>query len=141
MSKTIFEKIVDREIDAHIIYEDEHIISFLDAFPVSHGHALVVPKKPIENIFEMDQETSKRLMPVIQKVAAAINETFNPKGLNILQNNGEYASQSVFHIHFHIIPRYDDAHDGLTLGWETVKDALSDEDKEQMVSDIQSKLL
>lgn len=140
MSKTIFEQIIDREIPASIVYEDDDVIAFLDAFPISKGHTLVVPKKPIENIFELDVETGQKLMTKIQAVAAAVNDAFEPKGMNILQNNGAFASQSVFHIHFHIIPRYDDRHDGFTPGWKTDPHKYSDDEKADIVKSIQDKL-
>ncbi|MFC3899644.1 HIT family protein [Aliicoccus persicus] len=140
MSKTIFEQIIDREIPASIVYEDDDVIAFLDAFPISKGHTLVVPKKPIENIFELDAETGQKLMTKIQSVATAVNAAFEPKGMNILQNNGAFASQSVFHIHFHIIPRYEDRHDGLTLGWKTDPHKYSEDEKSDIVKSIQEKL-
>lgn len=140
MSKTIFEQIIDREIPASIVYEDDDVIAFLDAFPISKGHTLVVPKKPIENIFDLDKENGHKLMTTIQEIASAVNTAFKPKGMNILQNNGAFASQSVFHIHFHIIPRYDNAHDGLTLGWETDPHNYTDDEKAEIVKSIQQKL-
>ncbi len=106
MNKTIFEKIIDREIPANIVYEDDHVIAFMDAFPIVKGHTLVVPKQPIENIYDLDAETGAKVMSVITKVSNAVKDAFEPAGLNVVQNNGAYASQSVFHLHFHIIPRY-----------------------------------
>lgn len=140
MGKTIFEQIIAREIPAAIVYEDEDVIAFLDAFPIAKGHTLVVPKQPIENIFELDTETGHKLMTTIQKVASAVQNAFEPKGMNILQNNGSFASQSVFHIHFHIIPRYDDRHDGFTIGWDKDPYEYSDDDKTEIIKSIQEKL-
>lgn len=122
MNKTIFEKIIDREIPANIVYEDDSVIAFMDAFPVVKGHTLVVPKKPIENIFDLDEETGAHMMRIITKVSNAVNDTFEPAGLNVIQNNGAYASQSVFHLHFHILPRYDNEHDGFGYKWVTTAD-------------------
>src|SRR5690625_849517 len=122
MNKTIFEKIIDREIPANIVYEDDSVIAFMDAFPIVKGHTLVVPKKPIENIFDLDEETGAHMMRIITKVSNAVNDTFEPAGLNVIQNNGAYASQSVFHLHFHILPRYDDEHDGFGYKWVTTDD-------------------
>lgn len=140
MSKTIFEQIIDREIPAAIVYEDDDVIAFLDAFPISKGHTLVVPKEPIENIFSLDEETGHKMMTTIQKVAAAVEAAFKPKGMNILQNNGAFASQSVFHIHFHIIPRYEDAHDGFSIGWDKDPHEYSDDEKADIIKSIQEKL-
>lgn len=140
MSKTIFEQIIAREIPAAIVYEDDDVIAFLDAFPLSKGHTLVVPKQPIENIFELDEKTGHKMMTAIQKVASAVQDAFEPKGMNILQNNGAFASQSVFHIHFHIIPRYEDAHDGFSIGWDKDPHEYSEEDKTNIIQSIQEKL-
>jgi len=122
MNKTIFEKIIDREIPANIVYEDDDVIAFMDAFPIVKGHTLVVPKQPIENIFDLDEETGAKLMSVITKVSSAVRDAFQPAGLNVVQNNGAYASQSVFHLHFHIIPRYKEEHDGFGYKWISVED-------------------
>lgn len=122
MNKTIFEKIIDREIPANIVYEDDDVIAFMDAFPIVKGHTLVVPKQPIENIFDLDEETGAKLMSVITKVSTAVRDAFQPAGLNVVQNNGAYASQSVFHLHFHIIPRYKEEHDGFGYKWISVED-------------------
>lgn len=122
MNKTIFEKIIDREIPANIVYEDDDVIAFMDAFPIVKGHTLVVPKQPIENIFDLDEETGSKLMSVITKVSTAVRDAFQPAGLNVVQNNGAYASQSVFHLHFHIIPRYKEEHDGFGYKWVSVED-------------------
>lgn len=141
MNKTIFEKIIDREIPANILYEDDFVIAFMDAFPVARGHALVVPKKPIENIFELDEETGAQVMRVITKVSNAVNDAFLPAGLNVIQNNGAYASQSVFHLHFHIIPRYDNEHDGFGYKWIDVdKDNNTPEVRSNIEAEIKSKL-
>ena len=122
MNKTIFEKIIDREIPANIVYEDDDVIAFMDAFPIVKGHTLVVPKQPIENIFDLDEETGAKLMSVITKVSSAVRDAFQPAGLNVVQNNGAYASQSVFHLHFHIIPRYKEEHDGFGYKWISIED-------------------
>lgn len=137
-NKTVFEMIVDRDIDANIIYEDDNFIAFLDAFPVVKGHTLVVPKKRIENIFDLDDETANDYMKVIRNVSKAVRDTFNPEGLNVVQNNGEYAGQSVFHIHFHILPRYKDEHDGFGYKWEDIE--YTKEEREQFAEAIKSKL-
>lgn len=129
MSKTIFEKITDREIPANIVYETDDVIAFMDAFPVCKGHALVVPKRPIENIYELDDETGAKVISAVTKVSKAVRDAFQPKGLNVVQNNGSYASQSVFHLHFHIIPRYDDSFDGFGYKWEDDPTERTDEEK------------
>lgn len=140
MTKTIFEKIIDREIPANIVYEDNEVLAFMDAFPLSKGHTLVIPKRPIENIYELDDETGAKVMSAVTKVSKALRDAFNPKGLNVVQNNGSYASQSVFHLHFHIIPRYDDEYDGFNYKWDPVSEPGSDDERLEIENNIKSKL-
>ena len=140
MSKTIFEQIVDREIPANIVYEDETVLAFMDAFPLSKGHTLVIPKRPIENIYDLDDETGAEVMAAVTKVARALRSAFNPKGLNVVQNNGSYASQSVFHLHFHLIPRYDDEYDGFSYKWDPVSEPGSDDERKELEDRIKSEL-
>ena len=102
--KTIFEKIIDREIPADIIYEDEKHLAFLDIQPFEKGHILVIPKKAFETIFEMPEENFLELQKVVFKLAQKIHKEIGG-GLNILQNNLEIAGQVVPHVHFHLIPR------------------------------------
>jgi histidine triad (HIT) family protein len=100
----IFCKIIDGEIPGNIVYEDEEVVAFLDANPVSRGHTLVVPKKHVEDIHgagEMDY-----MWDALVKVSDAVEEAFDPEGINIAQNNGEAAGQEVFHLHFHVTPVY-----------------------------------
>lgn len=104
--ESVFSKIIKREIPAHIVYEDEFVIAFLDITQATKGHTLIVPKVQYETIFDMPEELSGKVLAVATKVAKAIQKAFNPDGLNILSNNGAFASQSVFHFHIHLIPRY-----------------------------------
>ena len=105
MSKeTIFTKIVNKEIPANIIYEDNDTIAFLDIMPFEKGHTLVVPKKPYETILEMPQKEFLNLMKIVQKIAIHLEETLHC-GINIWQNNKEISGQEVPHVHFHVIPR------------------------------------
>ncbi len=104
---TIFTKIIKREIPAHIVYEDDEVIAFLDITQATNGHTLVVTKAPYKNIFEVPESTLKHLFVVVQNLSVAIKKAFNPGGINLLNNNGETAGQTVFHYHVHIIPRYE----------------------------------
>lgn len=103
----IFCKIVQREIPSHIIYEDESTLAFLDISPSTFGHTLVIPKKHYDTIYDVDQPTLHSLISSIQKVSKHIKNKTGCKGINIIQNNEEMAGQTVFHIHFHIIPRHE----------------------------------
>ncbi|MCG1913460.1 HIT family protein [Staphylococcus epidermidis] len=140
MSETIFSKIISGEIPSFKIYENDYVYAFLDISQVSKGHTLLVPKKPSANIFETDEETMKHIGVALPKVANAIKKAFHPEGLNIIQNNGEYADQSVFHIHFHLIPRYDNDIDGFGYKWETHEDVIDDETKQKIATQIQAQM-
>lgn len=102
----IFCKIIEKQSKAEILYEDEKVIAFLDVNPLNYGHALVVPKIHCENFLEVPEEFIPDMFTAVQKVTAGIVKAVNPDGFNILSNNGRLAGQSVFHCHFHIIPRY-----------------------------------
>ena len=102
----IFAKILRGEIPCHKVYEDEHTIAFLDIMPQSEGHTLVVPKTPGENIFDLPSDALAAAIRTTQKVATAVRRAFDPPGMMIAQLNGTAAGQSVFHLHFHVVPRY-----------------------------------
>lgn len=108
----IFCKIIDGEIPAYKIYEDENVLAFLDITQGTKGHTLVIPKKHVANIYDMDEETAAAVFRVIPKIANALKKAFNPIGLNIVNNN-ERPLQAVFHYHIHLIPRYED--DGVVI--------------------------
>ncbi|MGO5695213.1 HIT family protein [Staphylococcus aureus] len=138
MSETIFGKILTGEIPSFKVYEDDYVYAFLDISQVTKGHTLLIPKKDSANIFETDEETMKHIGAALPKVANAIKRAFNPDGLNIIQNNGEFADQSVFHIHFHLIPRYENDIDGFGYKWETHEDILDNNAKQQIAEQIQA---
>lgn len=138
MSETIFGKILTGEIPSFKVYEDGYVYAFLDISQVTKGHTLLIPKKASANIFETDEETMKHIGAALPKVANAIKRAFNPDGLNIIQNNGEFAEQSVFHIHFHLIPRYENDIDGFGYKWETHEDILDNDAKQQIAEQIQA---
>lgn len=138
MSETIFGKILTGEIPSFKVYEDDYVYAFLDISQVTKGHTLLIPKKASANIFETDEETMKHIGAALPKVANAIKRAFNPDALNIIQNNGEFADQSVFHIHFHLIPRYENDIDGFGYKWETHEDILNNDAKQQIAEQIQA---
>ncbi len=102
----IFCKIANKEIPAKIVYEDETTLAFLDINPRSKGHTLVIPKKHYETFDELPEDTAISLIKTI-KCVVEILKSLNPDGYNILNNNKPVAGQEVPHVHFHIIPRYD----------------------------------
>lgn len=115
MNDCIFCKIIEGDIPAFKIYEDNHVCAFLDITTSTKGHTLVIPKKHVKDIFEMDEELASNFFKAIPKIAKALNKTFNPIGLNIINNNRE-PYQSVFHYHMHLIPRYKGDGFAITFG-------------------------
>lgn len=103
----IFAKILRGEIPCHKVYEDEHTLAFMDIMPQSDGHTLVVPKAAGEDIFDVPPEALSAAICTTQRVARAVRAAFDPPGMMVAQLNGAPAGQSVFHLHFHIIPRYE----------------------------------
>ena len=105
----VFCKIISGEYNSSKIYEDDKVLAILDLSQATYGHTLVMPKQHYENIFDIDEETAKHLFSVVTKNAKHYNSVIpNIKGLNLLNNNGIKAGQTVMHYHMHIIPRYDD---------------------------------
>jgi histidine triad (HIT) family protein len=103
----IFAKILRGEIPAAKVYENQHVLAFMDVMPQSDGHTLVVPKKPARNIFDADAESLAELIKATQHVARGVRKAFGPDGMRIAQFNEPAAGQTVFHLHFHIIPCYE----------------------------------
>jgi histidine triad (HIT) family protein len=102
----IFARILRGEIPCHKVYEDDDTLAFMDIMPQSEGHTLVLPKMPAENVFELPPEALAATIRTVQKVAKAVRKAFDPPGMMIAQLNGPEAGQSVFHLHFHVVPRY-----------------------------------
>jgi histidine triad (HIT) family protein len=102
----IFARILRGEIPSHKIYEDEETFAFMDIMPRGSGHALVIPKKPARNILDVDQASLATVMRTVRKVGRAAMKAFDAPGLTIQQFNEEAGGQVVFHLHFHVIPRF-----------------------------------
>ncbi len=102
----IFARIVRGEIPCHKVYEDADTLAFMDIMPQAEGHTLIVPKTAAEDIFTTPPDSVAAAIRTAQKVARAIKMAFSPPGIMIAQLNGPAAGQSVFHLHFHVIPRY-----------------------------------
>ena len=112
------------------IYEDDDFRVFLDVGPATRGHALLVPKEHFANLYELDDEHCAKVLGVARKVGSRMKDKLGCDGLNLVQNNGEAAGQTVFHFHMHMIPRYKD--DGAGISW--TPGSISDEEKEELVS-------
>ncbi len=120
MAETIFSKILNGDIPCHKVYEDEHVLAFLDIGPVSHGHTLVIPKEPAETLDQLSDEAGAAIGRVLPRICRAVKKVTGVEQYNLLQNNGPLAHQAVFHVHFHIIPK-PDAERGLGVGWPAGK--------------------
>jgi histidine triad (HIT) family protein len=120
MPETIFSKILRGEIPCHKVYEDDHVLAFLDINPIAHGHTLVIPKEPAETLDKLSDDAAAAVGRVLPRLSRAVLAATNANAFNILQNNGPAAHQAVFHVHFHIIPKHDD-NTGLGIGWPTTK--------------------
>ncbi|MDQ0861371.1 histidine triad (HIT) family protein [Bacillus sp. V2I10] len=140
MSGCIFCKIVNGEIPSAKVFENEHVVAFLDISQVTKGHTLVIPKVHKENIYELTPDIARNVFEVVPKIANSIKKQFEPIGMNILNNNGEKAGQSVFHYHIHLIPRYGKG-DGFGAVWKTHTEEYTPEDLKQIASSIQEGLL
>jgi histidine triad (HIT) family protein len=105
-SNNVFAKILRGEIPSAKVYEDERTLAFMDVMPQSEGHTLVIPKTNARNFFDIDAEALADLIKKTQRVAKAVRQAFNPDGMRIIQFNEPAAGQTVFHIHFHIVPCY-----------------------------------
>jgi histidine triad (HIT) family protein len=103
----VFAKILRGELPAQKIYENEHVLAFMDIMPRGNGHALVIPKKKARNILDVDPEVLAELMKAVQLVARASKEAFQADGVTIQQFNEGAGGQIVFHLHVHVIPRFD----------------------------------
>ncbi|MCH2137608.1 MAG: HIT family protein [Phycisphaerales bacterium] len=123
---TIFSKIIDGEIPCHRVYEDEHVLAFLDIGPLSRGHTLLIPKMPAATMAELSDDAAAAMGRVLPRLCRAVMAATGCTAYNLLQNNGAAAHQEVMHVHVHIIPKHDDG-TGLDLTWrpDTLDDAQS----------------
>jgi histidine triad (HIT) family protein len=120
MSDTIFSRIISGQIPCHRIYEDEHVLSFLDIAPLAPGHTLVIPKEPARTLDELSDIAAGALGRALPRICRAVKRVTGCAAYNLLQNNEALAHQAVFHVHFHIIPKPDEAR-GLGILWATGK--------------------
>ncbi len=111
----IFCKIANGEIPSKTLYEDTDFRVILDLAPATKGHALILPKEHAANLYELPEEMAAKVLPVAKKVAEQMKNKLQCVGLNLVQNNGEAAGQTVAHFHLHMLPRYEN--DGQKIGW------------------------
>ena len=107
-SNNVFAKILRGEIPAHKVHEDAYTLAFMDVMPQSDGHTLIIPKVEAETIFDLQPLHLQHLITITQRIAISAKQAFSADGVSLMQFNGEAAGQTVPHIHFHVIPRYND---------------------------------
>ncbi len=113
----IFCKILEGSIPSTTVYEDADFKAILDVNPAARGHVIILPKNHAKNLFELSDEDASKVMVVAKKIATAVKKTYNCDGVNVLQNNGRAAGQTVFHLHVHVIPRFEGDLDSINIGW------------------------
>ncbi|MDY0406236.1 HIT family protein [Virgibacillus sp. 179-BFC.A HS] len=131
----VFCKIVNGEIPSAKVYEDEFVYAFLDLSQVTKGHTLVIPKTHTKNIYETPAEVAKEFFARVPKIANAIKKTYQPIGMNLLNNNEPPADQSVFHLHMHLIPRYGEG-DGYSSNWTVHEKDYTTDDLQKIAAEI-----
>jgi histidine triad (HIT) family protein len=120
MADTIFGKILRGEIPCHRIYEDDHVLAFLDVGPLSRGHTLVIPKQAVATLDQLSDDAAAAIGRVLPRISRAVLAATGATAFNVLQNNGTLAHQAVHHVHFHIIPKLEDG-SGLGIDWPAGK--------------------
>lgn len=113
---TLFTRIIRGEIPCHKVYEDQHVFAFLDISPLSPGHTLVIPKEEKAMLDQLSDDSAAAVGRALPRICRAVLKATGATAYNILQNNGAAAHQAVFHVHFHIIPKFEDC-GGLGIGW------------------------
>jgi histidine triad (HIT) family protein len=103
----IFCRIAQKQVSASLVFEDEQVVAFLDIRPLNKGHTLVIPKAHYESIFDIPQDLIAYIHGITKRVAIAVEKATNADGISIIQQNGKAAGQDIFHLHVHVIPRYE----------------------------------
>lgn len=119
MAETIFGKIIRGELPCHKVYEDDKVLAFLDISPLSRGHTLVIPKEAAATLDVLSDESAAAIGRALPRICRAVLKATGATAYNVLENNGPRAHQAVFHVHFHIIPKYEDG-TGLGIEWRAV---------------------
>ena len=132
----IFCKIAAGQIPAATLYEDDDFRVILDLGPASRGHALILPKEHYADLSEIREETAEKVLPLAKKLSAAMTKALGCAGINLVQNNGEAAGQTVRHFHVHIIPHYENG--PKIVAWEPGE--LDDDDKIRIVEAVKAEL-
>ncbi len=133
---TVFDRIIAGEIPCHKVYEDDHVLAFLDIAPLSRGHTLLIPKQRAAFLHQLDDDAAAAIGRVLPRLCRAVMAATGAEAYNILQNNGSAAHQVVMHVHFHVIPRIGER--GLGIGWDA--GALDHGEATRLAEDIRGAL-
>jgi histidine triad (HIT) family protein len=115
MTDSVFTRIARREIPAAIVFEDEHVVAFMDAGQVNPGHVLVATRRQVETLMELEEHEAAHLFAVAHRIARGVQAAFQPEGMTLLQTNRPAGWQTIPHVHVHVLPRH--ANDGVGLEW------------------------
>lgn len=125
----IFAKLIKGEIPSVRVYEDDNVVAFMDVMPQGIGHTLIVPRQGSRNLLDAKPETLANLIKVVQKIAIAVKKAFNADGVTVMQFNEPASGQTVFHLHFHVIPRFDNValkpHSGEPVDTKTLEESAA----------------
>jgi len=136
---TIFTQIVEGEIPARIVYEDETTVAFLDANPLSPGHTLVIPKDEYERLDDVPDDVAADLYATIHRMVPAVEDAVDADATTVAFNNGEAAGQEVPHVHCHIVPRFEDDDAGPIHAMFGQRPELDDDELDEIAGDIESR--
>lgn len=132
----IFCKLANGVFSTNMVYEDDDFRAIMDASPAAKGHVIILPKEHAANVLELPDNLVSKGFVVAKKIAKAVKEVTGCDGVNILQNNGEAAGQTVFHFHIHVIPRFND--DNISITWK--QNQFDDETQKKIAADIADKM-
>lgn len=124
MQPSVFTRIINGELPAAKVYEDEHTIAFMDAGQVNPGHVIVATKRQLETLLDLDDDLAAALFRTVARVARAVDAAFRPAGITVLQANRPAGWQTVPHVHVHVLPRHDG--DGVALTWPRKEPPLAE---------------
>ncbi len=129
MSECIFCKIANGEIPSATLYEDKYFRAILDLGPASKGHTLILPKAHAASLYELPDDIAGKAMVLAKKLATKLDQVLECDGLNVVQNNGKAAGQTVFHFHMHLVPRYE-----VNVSWNP--GTLTDEERDELLGKL-----
>lgn len=140
MTDCIFCKIKNKDIPSRIVYENDDVLAFFDTSQATPGHTLLIPKKHVENMMEYDEELAQKVFSVLPQITRGI-KNYHPdvQGVNIINNNGETAYQTVFHSHIHIIPRFS-TDDTFSISMGNNGDQYTDEELDRLADQVKTSI-